>query len=119
MSANADPGGPVIGTPTGGNDTLSGGTGTDTFYFANPSNLFGFTGDFIGVIGDDRITDAEDGERLVFLNYAGRGADFQVTELCDRTVISIDGNSVTLLGVTDLGGGQQDPDHSSDWVFIV
>jgi hypothetical protein len=70
----------------------------------------------VGAFGDDTITDAEGGERLVFLNYAGRDADFQVTELCDRTVISIDDNSVTLLSVTGLGGGQQ---NGGDLIFTV
>jgi len=90
----------------GGDDTLTGGTGSDTFYFA-------------GAFAEDTITDAEDGETLVFRDYASRQADFLVTEFCDRTVISINDNSVTLLGVTDLGIGQQNPDDSSGWMFIV
>jgi Ca2+-binding RTX toxin-like protein len=87
----------------GGNDTLTGGTGTETFYFSD-------------AFGDDTITDAEDGETLLVFNYAGRQADFQVTESGDRTVIAIDDNSVTLLGVTGLGGGQQ---ADGDWIFTV
>jgi Ca2+-binding RTX toxin-like protein len=118
LLGKADPGGPltVTGTARGGNDTLSGGAGTDAFYFANPTNPTGVVRDSTGAFGDDTITDAEDGERLVFRNYAGRQADFQVTENGDRTVISIDDNSVTLLGVTGLGGGQQ---SGGDLIFIV
>jgi hypothetical protein len=52
----------------------------------------------------------------VFSGYAGQQAAFQVTEAGGRTVVTVGDNSVTLLGVTDLGTGQQ---VGGDWVFVV
>jgi Ca2+-binding RTX toxin-like protein len=88
----------------GGNDTLNGGDDSDVFIFA-------------GAFGRDKITDAKDGEMLVFEEYAGREADFQVTEFSDRTEISIDENSVTLLGVTALDTRQLN--ETGDLIFII
>src|SRR5690606_26648676 len=95
---------------TAGADTLDGEAGDDRLFGGGGADVFHFTGAF----GHDIVHDAESAERFVFAGYAGQIAD--VTPADGDTVIAIAGNSVTLLGVAQIGAPVV---SGNDLVFAV
>ena len=95
---------------TAGADTLDGEAGDDRLFGGGGADVFLFTGAF----GHDIVHDAEPAERLVFAGYAGQVAD--VTSADGDTMIAIGGNSVTLLGVAQIGAPVV---SGNDLVFTV
>ena len=99
---NAEDGDDVI-FALGGNDTLIGGAGNDSLFGQGGDDVFVFTGNF----GDDVINGfdtASSGEQID-LSAIDSIVDFEdvmtnLTELNGDTILTIDGNTITLTGIS-------------------